>query len=349
MWLYPHQFRKEFADEMTAVFAAAVQEARGGRPKAGLIAATAKALEPFLLISMLLLATAGLQWLLLRRYLHHAGTWVPLTVLGWLGGVLLIYLAGLVGGFLGRSLPGEWAPALGPPLLGAVVGGAQWLYLSRVVDNAGYWVVASALGYGVVARGALGSFTSIPEFLFFILAPFAVTGLALVLLLRQGGRVPQSTDEDVHERRATWPRRLAILLLSGLLLVPLFFAGTWIYATGQLTLAKGRGIYATAEEGMRSKLLQQGGDFAGERRVEIVGAGPNRHDGGQPHVWFVGARVWSERRPDGKLTAPRGYYSGGSFFLHVQEGWVHVPEGAFPEFIGWAMTLYGLEGLGELG
>ena len=28
----------------------------------------------------------------------------------------------------------------------------------------------------------------------------------------------------------------------------------------------------------------------------------------------------------------------------VEEGWVHVSEGALPEFIGWVMALYGLEG-----
>ena len=143
----------------------------------------------------------------------------------------------------------------------------------------------------------------------------------------------QAREKGVGEdlvHHTPWPRRLAIIFLSGLLLTPLFFAATWVYATGQLTLAKNRGIDATAEEGMRSKLLGQYEGSETEPRVTIVGAGPNRHDGKQPHVWFVGAKVWVEQRPDGKSTAPRGYYSGGSYFLRVQEGWVHVPEGAFP-------------------
>ena len=305
--------------------------------------AAAGVLEPILLISMLILATAVLQWLLLRRYLHHARVWVPLTALGWLVGMLLIYLATL----FELPVPSAWMLALVPPFLGAVVGGAQWLYLRRVIDKAGFWVLASAVGYGVLARGAFGSFSSIPEFLFFILAPFAITGLALVLLLRHGGRGQQAGDKVQREDdvdHAPWLRRLAIILLGGLLLIPLFFAGTWVYASGQLTLAKGKGIYATAEEGMRSRLLQHSRDLGPEPQVEIVRAGINQHDGSQPHVWFVVAHVWTDHRPDGRSTAPRGYYSGGSFFLRVQEGWVHVPEGAFPEFIGWAMTLYGLEG-----
>jgi hypothetical protein len=296
------------------------------------------------LISSLILTTAVLQWLLLRRYLHHARVWVPLTALGWLVGILLIYPAAL----FEPPVPGTWLPALVPPFLGAVVGAAQWLYLRRVIDKAGFWVLASAAAYGVLARGAFGSFTSIPEFLLYILTPFAITGLALVLLLRHGSRGQQAGDDVQREDGvdyAPWLRRLAIILLTFLLLIPLFFAGTWVYASGQLALAKGRGIYATAEEGMRSKLLHGSGDLEPEPQVEIVRAGPNRHDGGMPHVWFVIARVWAEQRPDGRSTAPRGYYGGGSFFLRVQEGWVHVPEGAFPQFIGWGMSLYGLEGI----
>jgi hypothetical protein len=41
----------------------------------------------------------------------------------------------------------------------------------------------------------------------------------------------------------------------------------------------------------------------------------------------------------------RTQYSAGSFYLRVREGWVHVGEGAFPEFIGWVMSLYDMEGV----
>jgi hypothetical protein len=157
--------------------------------------ADAGVLELILLISMLILVTAVLQWILLRRYLNHARVWLPLTALGWLVGILLIYLAGL----LKIPVTAAWIPAIVPPFLGAVVGAAQWLYLRQVIDKAGFWVLASALGYGVLARGALGSFSSIPEFLFFILAPFAITGLALVLLLRHGGRGQQDRDTVQRE------------------------------------------------------------------------------------------------------------------------------------------------------
>lgn len=92
---------------------------------------------------------------------------------------------------------------------------------------------------------------------------------------------------------------------------------------------------------MKQKLIQGAGDIPVER-VEIMSAGVNQHDGSQPHVWFVTARVFADQRPDGKPT-PHGY-GGGSYFLRVEEGWVHMSEGAFPDFVGWVMELYGLEG-----
>ncbi len=43
----------------------------------------------------------------------------------------------------------------------------------------------------------------------------------------------------------------------------------------------------------------------------------------------------------------RDHYAAGSYFIRVEEGWVHVSEGALPEFIGWAMEFYGMEGAGR--
>jgi len=115
--------------------------------------------------SMLILVTAILQWLLIRRYLENAAVWIPLTAVGWLAGLLMIFLIRPIN----EATSNEWLPALTPPLLGALVGLAQWFYLRRMVEHAGYWVPASTIGYGLLARGAFGSFTPIPEFILFSL------------------------------------------------------------------------------------------------------------------------------------------------------------------------------------
>ncbi len=291
--------------------------------------------------TMLILVTAVLQWLLLRRYLENAAVWIPLTAVGWLAGILLIFLVWPVI----EATSNEWLPAFAPPLLGALVGLAQWLYLRRMVDHAGYWVLASTIGYGLLARGAFSSFISIPDFhfvildilfvildiLFVILAPFAITGLALFLLLRQGDITENKKQKTENGKR------VGLAALAVLLMIPLFFAGSWVYVTAQLTLAKAIGIYATPEEGMTQTVIKGAGEYPVER-VEIITARVSS----QPRVWYVRAWVFADQRADGKPT-PRGY-GAWSHFLRVEEGWVHVPEGAFPGFVGWVMELYGLEG-----
>jgi len=47
--------------------------------------------------------------------------------------------------------------------------------------------------------------------------------------------------------------------------------------------------------------------------------------------------------------APNGYerstFLNGSFFIQLQDGWVFMPEQAFPELVGHAMSFYHLEGV----
>jgi hypothetical protein len=104
-------------------------------------------------------------------------------------------------------------------------------------------------------------------------------------------------------------------------------------------LAKNNGIYPSVEEGVIQR-NSQGWGGAQVVKLEDIQASVNQHDGSQPHVWFGMARVYLDRIPQGW---DRTNYSSGSYYLHVKEGWVHVPEGAFPEFIGWVMDLYNLE------
>ncbi len=131
---------------------------------------------------------------------------------------------------------------------------------------------------------------------------------------------------------------IASLVLVRLALI--FLAATWFYTNGQLRIAGMRdGVYETPEEGMRALAEESWIDV---EKIEIEYAGPNAFDGSNPHVGFVVAKVWAAGRADGKPVGSHGYGSAGSFFLHTKDGWVHVPEGAFPEFVGFGMKLFGL-------
>ena len=118
-------------------------------------------------------ASVGIaQWLVLRRQVSRAGWWVLASTVGLaVGGVVVE--AVLVGGAL---LVGE---TLVFAVFGASVGIAQWLVLRRwQVSRAGWWVLASTVGFAVTGV--------VVEAVFVSLAGYgAITGGVLVWLLRQ--------------------------------------------------------------------------------------------------------------------------------------------------------------------
>jgi len=125
--------------------------------------------------------------------------------------------------------------------------------------------------------------------------------------------------------------------------VLMILASSWMYTVGHLELARREGIYSTPEQGMRQRIAKA---YQGIQKIEIEHAGTNSFDGSDPHVGFVVAKVWADRHSDGSAVGNgrHNYEYPGSFYLHVKEGWIHMPEGAFPEFIGFWMKVYGLAG-----
>ena len=292
----------------------------------------------FFLSLSLTLATA--QWLLLRKTLPNARSWFVATV----GGLLL---GGLLGTkFITLSSNFSLYPILGFAVLllpiGIAVGVAQWLVLRQILTNA-YWIVAIDVAAACSLLLAGRSFNSLVEMLNVLLLPGLITGLGLWILLRdiQPGRSHDVVEPIIRiKRRSSWK---AWTGLGVVVLVPAFFLCIWLYTISQLALAKNEGIYATAEEAVIAKNSQPRGG-AEVVRLEDVRASINQHDGSQPHVWFGGATVYLDRVPQGW---DRTQYSAGSYFIRVKEGWVHVSEGAFPEFMGWVMEFYGMEGVNE--
>ena len=81
--------------------------------------------------------------------------------------------------------------------------------------------------------------------------------------------------------------------------------------------------------------------------IKILHAGPNYRDGSRPYVWYVIAEVRAAARADGSPLGHNGCDAPGSYFLQTREGWVYVPEGAFPEWISNWMDAFHLAGPGE--
>lgn len=135
---------------------------------------------------------------------------------------------------------------------------------------------------------------------------------------------------------------IMIVIVLWLSLV-LTFSG-WIYTTTRLETARSEGIYPSAEAAMLARLDRA---YLGVSSVDILYAGPNSFDGSQPHIWYVIAEVHASRRAGGEALGANGCDAPGSFFLETTDGWVHVPEGAFPEIVGFWMNVFGLAGPGQ--
>jgi len=290
-------------------------------------------------LAALALTVAIFQWLLLRPYLPHAGWWILVTGLGWLAGGFLFIAAAIL--LLSQDLTSIAGVLLVFALLGLAVGLAQWLFLRRIFPRAGWWVLVNVLAFVSIAL-VLQSIYS-PLELAIILLPGISSGIGLWLLMRQA---PPNPDDKTRSTRRPAPNALRRRLLwagFGLLaLVSLIAIGPFVYTKSQLALAKRGGIYATPEEAVLAHIGESKG---GAQVVKIEGfhVTPNWSDGRLPHVWFGGGRVWLDRVPTGYH---HDNYPAGSYYLQVEEGWVHVPEGAFPGFIGRMMELYNLEAAG---
>jgi len=128
-----------------------------------------------------------LQWLVLRRRVYRVGWWVLASAAGGYG-ILQAGFEGLSESLsFGALLSFTGVVALG----GAVTGLLQWLVLRGQVSRAGWWVLASTVGWGLVGA-VLGAFPwgvgdtdALVALVVTGAVLGAVTGGALVWLLRQ--------------------------------------------------------------------------------------------------------------------------------------------------------------------
>jgi hypothetical protein len=133
-----------------------------------------------------------------------------------------------------------------------------------------------------------------------------------------------------------------VLMAVGLALA--MVACSWTYTAVQLNIARAKGVYSSPEQGMIARAEQH---YTVDRQVKILYAGTNSFDGTNPHIWYVIAEIRAASRVEASVTGFDGCDAPGSFFLQTKEGWVHIPEGAFPEFLGFWMKVFGWAGEGQ--
>ena len=135
-------------------------------------------------------------------------------------------------------------------------------------------------------------------------------------------------------------RRLFFALGISLAIIAL----SWVYTITQLNFARSKGVYATAEQGMLAFADKY---YTADRNLKILSAGPNSIKGSQPHFWYVIAEVHATSRADSSELKHNGCDAPGLAFLQTKEGWVYVPDGAFPGFIGFWMRVFNMAGEGQ--
>jgi hypothetical protein len=132
------------------------------------------------------LSFAITQWLVLRRHMPQAGWWVLASTAGWIAGfgvpaiVVKVVDSGVVG-TVGR----EVFAAVFFVAVGAAVGMLQWFVLRWHAPQAGWWVLASIVGWAALGLIVGKSLDRVTDLIALAAVPPAITGGALVWLLPQ--------------------------------------------------------------------------------------------------------------------------------------------------------------------
>lgn len=151
-------------------------------------------------------------------------------------------------------------------------------------------------------------------------------------------------DQLYQEIEAIFRKRKLLRLVKVLAILASltagFFTCLYTYAVFRIDQAKDLGVFPSAEEaaiGIYNRPIQD----AQVESIDIVHCGPNNPGDESSRIWFCTAWVKYDRVPSGYN---HSRMLNGSFFVRVREGWVYMPEQAFPGFIEDIMGLYHLEG-----
>lgn len=145
-------------------------------------------------------------------------------------------------------------------------------------------------------------------------------------------------------------RLLGIALAVALGMALLCAAGQALYTVVVLQWARGQGVYETPQQGVVARANRY---YCGVEKVDIQHATTNSFDGSNPHIWYVIWQVHARNRAPcdpahpGPALYHGSYENAGSFYLNARDGWVMMPEGFYPELVGFWMRALGLAGAGD--
>jgi hypothetical protein len=158
-------------------------------------------------------------------------------------------------------------------------------------------------------------------------------------------------NDEINKGNSTMSKKRKWLIWGTILVVILACpAVSGLYTSRALNWASKEGIYATPVEGVISRANRW---YCDVDRVEIERASTNSFDGSSPHVWYVIWTVYADHRAPCSLEDPgeplyhQTYESVGQYYLNVKDGWVMMPEGMLPDFIGFWMSVFQLAGPGD--
>jgi hypothetical protein len=134
-----------------------------------------------ILIFVLGLLSGFLQYLLLRHHLPRMGWWIAATS----SGLLLGYVVeSILIRTLHSNLNTMWSGVLMTVLVFGSMGLTQWLVLRQRVRHAAWWILANVLGWGLLSWGGASlSNQMIIPIVGILLVPSIATSIALWLLL----------------------------------------------------------------------------------------------------------------------------------------------------------------------
>lgn len=147
---------------------------------------TEDALGLFVFYPALGVILGGVEALLLRRYVAGAWRWLLAITAGWTAVLVFSDLTVAIVRLTEIELSPAvrmWVPLF---MLGLISGGLQWLFFQRTIQGAAWFLPAALLGavWIPASREYLGGISYLGQFIGTTAAPGLVSGLAVVLLLR---------------------------------------------------------------------------------------------------------------------------------------------------------------------